>query len=79
MKVFTGKVISTKLAKTAKVAVERTVIHRLYKKRSKVVKKYLVHDEIGAKEGQTVKFAASKPYSKMVKWAIVKIEGKETK
>jgi len=79
MKVFTGKVISTKLNKTAKVSVERTIVHRLYKKRSKVNKKYLVHDDLGVAVGQTVKFAASKPYSKMVKWAIIVPKGKETK
>ncbi len=78
MKVLTGKVISNKLNKTVKVAVERTVVHPIYKKRSRVSKNYLVHDENGVQVGDTVKFAASKPYSKMVKWNIIKA-GKETK
>jgi len=73
MKVLTGKVISTKMAKTATVAVERIVAHPLYHKRYKRVKKYHVHDEVGAKVGQTVKFIASRPYSRLKRWKITGI------
>jgi small subunit ribosomal protein S17 len=73
MKVFTGKVVSTKMAKTATVAVERIVVHPLYKKRLKRVKKYHVHDEVGAKVGQAVRFVASRPYSKLKKWKIIEV------
>jgi small subunit ribosomal protein S17 len=73
MKIFTGKVISTKLAKTATVSVERIVIHPLYKKRFKRDTKYQVHDEIGVKSGDLVKFVASKPYSKSKKWKITEV------
>ena len=79
MKIFTGKVISTKMAKTATVAVERVVVHPLYKKRLKKIKKYHVHDEIGVKEGDKVKFAASKKYSKIKRWKIVEVVGKSKK
>lgn len=71
MKIFTGQVVGTKMAKTATVSVERVVTHKLYKKRLKRVKLYHVHDETGVKVGDTVKFAASRPYSKTVKWAMV--------
>lgn len=72
MKIFTGKVISTKMAKTATVSVERVVIHPLYKKRFKRDRKYQVHDENStAKVGEMVKFMASKPYSKTKKWKIL--------
>ncbi len=71
MKIFTGKVISTKAAKTAVVAVERIVVHPLYGKRFKRLKNYQVHDEIGIKEGEIVKFVASRPYSKTKKWKII--------
>ena len=49
MKIFTGKVISTKNAKTAKVAVERVLAHPIYKKRLKRVKKscYLPRTKFG--------------------------------
>lgn len=77
MKIFTGKVVSTKMAKTATVDVEHIVIHPLYKKRQTRVKKYQVQDELGAKEGQTVKFVASKPYSKTKKWKITEIVEKK--
>lgn len=71
MKIFTGKVIATKGVKTATVAVERVVVHPLYKKRFRRDKKFLVHDEKGVKVGDIVKFVDSKPYSKMKKWRIV--------
>ena len=73
MKIFTGRVISTKTPKTAGVAVERVIIHPLYKKRIRRDTKYLVHDEMGVKVGDVVKFAASRPYSKMKKWIIKEV------
>lgn len=82
MKIFTGKVIATKTAKTATVAVERVIIHPLYKKRFRRDTGYQVHDELGVKVGDAVKFVASKPYSKTKKWKIIeiiKLKGKEKK
>lgn len=73
MKIFIGKVIGTKMAKTAVVSVERVVIHPLYKKRFKRDRKYQVHDELGVTVNDVVKFAASKPYSKTKKWKILEV------
>ena len=73
MKIFTGKVVGTKMAKTAVVSVERIVIHPLYKKRFKRDRKYQVQDELGVKVNDVVKFAASKPYSKTKKWLILEV------
>lgn len=73
MKVFTGKVISTKMPKTATVAVERVVAHPVYKKRYKKTKKYHVHDEIGVLVGQKVKFVETRPISKLKKWKIMEV------
>lgn len=73
MKIFTGRVISTKMAKTATIAVERVVIHPLYKKRFIRDRKYQVHDEFGTKIGDIVKFSASRPYSKIKKWKIIEV------
>jgi small subunit ribosomal protein S17 len=73
MKIFTGRVIGTKMAKTAVVSVERIVVHPLYKKRFKRDRKYQVQDEIGTKVNDVVKFAASKPYSKTKKWKILEV------
>jgi len=81
MKIFIGKVISTKTPKTAGVSVERVVIHPLYKKRFRRSTKFLVHDEIGVKVGDMVTFADCKPVSKMKKWKIIEVvtEGKSEK
>ena len=79
MKVFTGKVISTKMEKTAKVSVERVVVHPVYKKRYKRTKNYLVHDELGVSDGQMVKFVESRPYSTRKKWKITEVIKKKGK
>lgn len=73
MKIFTGKVVSTKMDKTATVEITRVVVHPVYKKRFKRTKKYQVHNELNAKEGDTVRFVASRPYSKLKKWKIIEI------
>ena len=73
MKIFIGTVVSKKMSKTATVAVDRVVVHPMYKKRYKRTKKYHVHDELGTKVGQQVKFVAGKPFSKLKKWRILKI------
>jgi len=76
MKIIKGKVIKTSMLKTATVVVERVVVHPIYGKRFKRAKKYHIHDEIGVNIGDTVRFVASKPYSKLKKWKILEIVGK---
>jgi len=73
VKIFTGRVIAHKMAKTATIAVERVVVHPMYKKRFRRDTKFQVHDEIGVKVNDMVKFAASKPYSKTKKWKILEV------
>lgn len=75
MKIFTGKVISTKMKNTATVSVDSTFMHKLYGKRFIKSKKYHVHDEFGSQVGDTVKFVASKPFSKIKKWKILGADG----
>ena len=82
MKIFTGIVIAKKHEKTATVAVASVVVHPVYKKRLKRIRKFQVHDEIGTREGDKVFFVASRPYSKLKKWKITKvakIKGKKKK
>jgi len=79
MKIFIGKVISKKMEKTATVSVERVFAHPRYKKRVKRVKKYQVHDEVGTKLGDNVRFVGSKPYSKLKRWRIVEVVDKKKK
>lgn len=73
MKSLTGTVISNKLKKTATVLVENIWQHPLYKKTIKRSKKYLVHDEIGVKQGQVVEIVPSKPISKRKHWKVSKV------
>ena len=81
MKIFKGKVVGVKQQKTATVSVERVKVHPIYKKRFTRSTKYQVHDEIGVKVGDQVKFADCKPVSKSKKWKILEIvvEKKGTK
>lgn len=79
MKIFIGEVISTKMSKTATVAVTHIVIHPVYKKRQNKTRKYQVHDEIGTKVGDKVRFVATKPYSKLKKWKITEVVIEERK
>ena len=69
-----GKVVSAKNDKTITVLVETYKNHPLYGKRVKYSKKYAAHDEKNvAKEGDTVRIAASKPISKSKKYVLVEV------
>lgn len=59
-----GKVVGTKINKTALVEIERLTPHPLYKKRLKKTKKFQAHDEIGVKIGDKVKIVSSRPISR---------------
>lgn len=77
MKIFTGKVIGTKMQKTATVEVVRMLAHPMYGKLVKKTRKYQVHDEIGTTVGDTVKFVACRPISKLKKWKILEVVGEK--
>lgn len=77
MKVFSGKAVSLKNQKTAIVEVERFYAHPLYEKRVRRTKRYPVHDEIGVKEGDTVRFTETRPISKTKRWKIVEVVGRK--
>lgn len=59
-----GKVVGTKINKTALVEIERLTPHPLYKKRLKKTKRFQAHDEIGVKIGDKVKIVSSRPISR---------------
>lgn len=64
-KVLKGEVVSTKMEKTAVVAVERKTKHPVYKKTLKVTKKYKAHvEDVKVKEGDIVKIKEIRPMSK---------------
>ncbi|MEI6690514.1 MAG: 30S ribosomal protein S17 [bacterium] len=64
MKAITASVISTKMNKTAVVVVTSAWSHPLYQKIIRRSKKFLVHDELGAKVGDTVTLKEVRPISK---------------
>ncbi|MCX6725867.1 MAG: 30S ribosomal protein S17 [Candidatus Shapirobacteria bacterium] len=73
MKQLIGIVLAKKMTKTAKVLVDRIKVHPLYKKRIKIKKSYQVHDELGTKVGDRVKFRSCRPFSKTKRWKIIEV------
>ena len=71
-----GRVVSEKTIKTVVVLVEREKMHPMYKKSFRRSKRYLVHDEIGAKLGDLVEIVQVRPISKNKHLQIQKIVGK---
>lgn len=71
----TGTVTSTKMAKTAVVAVTTHRKHPLYKKQIKKTTNFKAHDDLGVKVGQKVKIAQTRPISKDVHFKVVEVVG----
>lgn len=69
-----GRVVSNKMDKTAVVAVEETVTHRLYHRYMKKTKKFHAHDEENqCNVGDTVEIVSSRPLSKTKRWRVREI------
>ncbi len=69
-----GRVVSTKMAKTAVVQVETSKQHELYKKIMRSTKKYMAHDEEQiCKEGDLVRIIEARPLSRNKRWSVVEI------
>lgn len=69
-----GTVVSSKMDKTAVVAVERKVAHPVYGKQVVRTKKYYAQDdENAAREGDLVRIMETRPLSKTKRWRIVEI------
>ena len=69
-----GKVVSTKMDKTAIIAVERRVAHPVYGKQVARTKKYYAHDGDNAvREGDVVRIQETRPLSKLKRWRVVEI------
>ena len=69
-----GIVVSTKMDKTAVVAVVKTKEHRLYHKTYKQVVKYKVHDELNqCKVDDKVRIVGTRPLSKEKHWRVDEI------
>lgn len=68
-----GIVASDKMTKTVTVRVDRLVKHPIYRKYVKKRKKFMAHDELGAKIGDKVKIVETRPLSARKRWRVVEI------
>lgn len=69
-----GNVVSNKMNKTVVVAVERSVIHPVYKKVLRRVTKLKAHDEGSVcKVGDRVQLTETRPISKGKHWRVVRV------
>ncbi len=75
-----GDVVSNKMDKTVAVAVARLKTHPLYRKRYKITKKFLAHDEDNQYQvGDRVEIAETRPTSKRKRWEVIKVIEKGSK
>jgi len=71
-RVLSGLVVRCSGDKTVVVEVARVRLHRLYNKRQKQTKRYLVHDPDNTAEiGQAVQIRETRPLSARKRWVIV--------
>lgn len=68
-----GRVVSDKMENTVVVLVERRKQHPLYKKVMRRSVKFMAHDEMGAKSGDTVRIIESRPISARKRWRVIEI------
>lgn len=68
-----GIVSSDKMTKTVVVRVDRLVKHPIYRKYVKKRKKFMAHDDLGAKIGDKVKIVETRPLSARKRWRVVEI------
>ena len=68
-----GIVASDKMTKTVTVRVDRLVKHPVYRKYVKKRKKFMAHDDMGAKIGDKVKIVETRPLSARKRWRVVEI------
>jgi small subunit ribosomal protein S17 len=68
-----GVVASDKMTKTVVVRVDRLVKHPIYRKYVRKRKKFMAHDEKGAKIGDKVRIVETRPLSARKRWRVVEI------
>ena len=73
-----GVVVKAKMQKSVVVAVERMVQHAVYRKTIKRTSTFMAHDELGAKQGDTVRIVETRPLSKLKRWKVEEIVAKAT-
>ena len=69
-----GIVLSDKMDKTVVVAVDKPVMHRLYRRSIKRSSKFVAHDENNeCREGDLVSLVSTRPLSKRKRWRVREI------
>ncbi len=69
-----GTVVESPMDKTAVVAIEKTAVHKLYRRRYKRTSKLYAHDPGNeTRAGDRVLVVASRPISKMKRWRVKEI------
>ena len=68
-----GVVTSDKMTLTVVVRVDRLVKHPVYRKYVRKRKKFMAHDEKGAKIGDKVRIVETRPMSARKRWRVVEI------
>ena len=68
-----GVVTSDKMMMTVVVRVDRLVKHPIYRKYVRKRKKFMAHDEQGAKIGDKVRIVETRPMSARKRWRVVEI------
>ena len=72
--IVTGIVVSDKMDKTVKVAIERQVRHEVYGKTERRTSTFLAHDEKNdAKVGDRVAITETRPMSRRKRWVVTSI------
>ena len=72
--VVTGVVVSDKMDKTVKVAIERQIRHDVYGKIQRRTSTFLAHDETNeAKIGDRVSITETRPVSRHKRWVVTSV------
>ena len=72
--IVTGVVVSDKMDKTVKVAIERQIRDPLYGKTTRRTSTFLAHDETNeAKTGDRVAITETRPLSRRKRWVVTSI------
>ncbi len=69
-----GIVVSSKMAKSVVVAIERQVRDGLYGKQQRLTSRFMAHDERSeAKVGDRVALVPSRPLSRRKRWVVTRV------
>jgi small subunit ribosomal protein S17 len=72
-KTRTGVVASDKMTKTVVVTLSRRFAHPMYGKQMTRTKGVKARNELGAREGDTVRIMETRPLAKTVRWRVAEI------